>query len=92
MPRLLEQKIRTKELRFRPIVEHNPGQKHLRICEYCGRLANMTRTGQLVDYRFTTTKNVIGAPGIELRRVERRHVCHYNGKSHFPDSAARLKI
>jgi hypothetical protein len=91
MPRLLEQKIRTKELRFRPIVEHNPVQKHLRICEYCGRLANVTRTGQLVDY-LPTTKNVIGAPGIELRRVERRHVCHYNEKSHFLDTATRLEI
>ncbi len=92
MPRLLEQKIRTKELRFRPIVEHNLVQKHHRICESCGRLAYVTRTGQPVDYRFITAKNVIGAPGIELRRVGRRPVCHYNGKSHFPDYAARLKI
>jgi hypothetical protein len=92
MSRLLEQKEREKELRFRPIGEHSPVQKRRRICEYCGRLAYVKRTGQLVDYHFTTAKNVIGAPGIEVRRVEKMHMCHYNGKSHFPDNAARLKI
>ena len=75
MSRLLKQKIRTKELRFRSIAEPNPVQQQRQVCKNCGRLAYATPSGQLVDYRYSTAKNAIGAPGIQIIREQTRHVC-----------------
>lgn len=79
MSRLLERKIRDKELKFRAISNSNPAQEQRRACPYCGRLVYYsTVSGQLVEYCYAIKQGVIGAPGIQIVKKVTQHVCQAN--------------